>query len=62
LDVGDQARQKTTAKPIGKRKQGFCVPIRGNHYLFVRTVEMVKGVKELVLQTFLVFDELNVVD
>ena len=62
LDVGDQAPLETTAQTFFERGDRIGHPIARHHDLLVGAVERVEGVEELLLQAFLAFHELDVVD
>lgn len=62
LDVGDQAPLETGPQPFLERGQLLGRTVRGDDDLLVRIVEGVEGVEELLLDAFLAFDELDVVD
>lgn len=62
LNVGDQAHLESTSQPIFERRDAVRRPIRGENDLTVRLMQGVEGVEELLLESFLAFDELNVID
>src|SRR6187551_3809007 len=58
LYVGDQTPLKPGMKPLLERWNIARRAVRGEYELLVRVVESVKGVKELLLSSFLGSDEL----
>src|SRR6266516_681202 len=62
LDVRDQAPLEPRAEPLFERRDLARRPIGGDHDLAPGLVERVEGVEELLLDPFLVLEELDVVD
>ena len=62
LDVGDEPGQEAAAEPVLEGGDGLGGPVRGEHDLARRAVEVVEGVEELLLERFFVLHELDVVD
>ena len=62
LDVGDQAPLEPAAQPVLERRDGVGHAVGGDHDLLVGPVQRVERVEELLLESFLAFHELDVVD
>ena len=62
LDVGDQTPFEPRTQPVFKCRKLFRWAVRGDDDLLVGVVQGVEGMEELFLDTFLAFDELDVVD
>ncbi len=62
LDVGQQAPLEPAAQPIFERHQALGSAVAGDHDLLGRVVQRIEGVEELLLSSFLVLQELDVVD
>ena len=62
LHVGDEPPLEPGAQAILEGRQLLGRPVRGDDDLLVGVVQGVEGVEELLLDTFLALDELDVVD
>src|SRR5215831_9932814 len=62
LDVGEQAPFEPAAQPVFEGHQALGRAVAGDDDLLARVVQRVEGVEELFLRSFLVLQELDVVD
>ncbi len=62
LDIGSQTPLEAVAQAVLQRHQLLGRPVRGEHDLFVRVVQRIEGVEELLLRRLLARQELDVVD
>src|SRR5215813_10606340 len=62
LDVGEQAPFEPAAQPVFEGHQALGRAVAGDDDLLARVVQRVEGVEELLLRSFLVLQELDVVD
>ena len=61
LDIGLQAPLEPAPQPVLERDQALRRAVRGDHDLLAGVVQRVEGVEELLLGSFLVLQELDVV-